>query len=123
MTATPAALAIGERAYHTLSQCVALRWFNAAPRVQRWRGTLVNAYAALADGEPDLQIPLPEDVTVGEDARDTDSAGAILDNWEDILGHGVVMEAFDAAYGPADVELDFGLSVDQGIALAYRYGW
>lgn len=81
--------ALGLEATRQLQNVVAIRWFNAAPRVNLWSTTLADAFAAYFAGDLDRSIELPEEASTltGET---TDGAWTILENFNFWLGHDVI---------------------------------
>ena len=89
---TPTAL--GFEAARQLSNFVAIRWFDAAPRVNEWFVTLADAYSAKFDDDCGRHISLPDGAT-GPDGQDWDEAGNILDDFNQWLGRDVIYEIYD----------------------------
>lgn len=113
---------VGQRAYTYLRQATSLKWFNTGERLARWQDTLTAAYAAVADSEPGLQIPLPQGVTSAS-GDDTDDALTILNAFDEWLGRDVVFDALEAASEVSDT-VDLGYAqVSRGVALAIARGW
>lgn len=86
--------ALGFECARQLQNVVAMRWFNAAPRVHEWSVVLADAYTALFEDDPFGPVGLPDGAT-GPDGESEDSAINILWAFNDWLGRNVVFEVLE----------------------------
>lgn len=86
--------ALGYEAARQLRNLVAIRWYNAAPRVNAWFVTLADAYSAKFADDCGRRILLPDGAT-GPDGQDWDEAGNILEAFNQWLGRDVIYEIYD----------------------------
>jgi len=87
-------VALGFECARQLQNVVAMRWFNAAPRVNEWSVTLGDAYAALFDEDPNRLVEFPEGASTG-DGRTEDTAQNVLEAFNDWLGRDIVFEILE----------------------------
>jgi hypothetical protein len=80
---------LGMEAVRQLQNLVAIRFFDAAPRVNAWSVTLADAFTAHFDGDPDRLIELPENATT-PDGDTVDRAYRIIEAFDNWLGHDAV---------------------------------
>jgi hypothetical protein len=85
---------LGQEAVRQLQNLVAIRYFNAAPRVNGWAGTLELAFAAHFAGDDDRLVDLPENATT-PDGGTVDRASHILGAFNDWLGHDAIDNIID----------------------------
>lgn len=85
--------ALGYEAARQLRNLVAIRWFNAAPRVNTWFVTLADAYSAKFADNLDQRILLPDGAT-SPDGKDWDTAGNILEAFNNWLGRNAIYEVY-----------------------------
>lgn len=85
--------ALGVEAARQLNNWVAIRWFNAAPRVNAWFDTLADAYAAKFADDCGRHINLPDGAT-GPDGQEWDEAGNILEAFNNWLGRDVIYDVY-----------------------------
>jgi hypothetical protein len=99
---TPTAL--GFECARQLQNVVAMRWFNAAPRVNEWSVTLADAYTALFDEDRYRDVELPDGAT-GPDGETVDSAHNVLEAFNNWLGRDIVFEILEWVCEEQDVEV------------------
>lgn len=85
---------LGREAVRQLQNLVAIRYFDAAPRVNGWAGTLELAFAAHFAGEGDRLVELPANATT-PNGDTVDSASNILEAFDAWLGHDAVSNVID----------------------------
>jgi hypothetical protein len=81
------ARAIGAEAFRQLLNLAAIRYFDAAPRVQHWQSTLTTAYTWQVLDRGGDAVLLPDGATTPW-GGDTDSANNIIEAFDNWLGHG-----------------------------------
>lgn len=85
---------LGWEASRQLTNWVAIRWFDAAPRVNVWADTLADAYAAKFEDDCGRLICLPDGAT-GPDGQDCDEAVNILEAFNNWLGRDIIYDVYD----------------------------
>lgn len=85
---------LGLEATRQLQNLVAIRYFNAAPRVNAWSVTLADAFAAHFADDPDRLVELPENATTPT-GETFDRASRILEAFDAWLGHDVIEMVVD----------------------------